>query len=244
MVTENNITFFQELYVKMIKQYLPILLIAAGIFALWWLGWTKYLSFDSLRMHRSELESYVAAHPVAAPVLFTALYAIVAALAIPGATILTVAGGFFLPFPLNLICVVSGATIGAVCLFLAVRSAFGSFFESKAEVRLRKFQKVFKKNCSSCLLFMRLIPLFPFWLVNIGAAIFGASLSTFTWTTALGIIPATYVYTQAGRGLGNYLASDKTPVLSDIFDIYTSSAILVLVALSLLPLLFKKYVDK
>ena len=101
-----------------------------------------------------------------------------------------------------------GATLGAVAVFLAARTAFGDVLRRRAGPLLRKLQDGLQQDALSYLLVLRLIPLFPFWLVNIAPAVFGVSLRVYTVATLIGILPATIIYCSVGAGLGALLDED------------------------------------
>jgi uncharacterized membrane protein YdjX (TVP38/TMEM64 family) len=135
--------------------------------------------------------------------------------------------------------VVISATVGAVALFLAARSALFDVLHAKAGPALLKMEQGFKESALSYLLVLRLIPLFPFWLVNLVPALLGVPLRTYVIGTAIGIIPGTFVYASIGNGLGAILDSGEQPDLTVIFNTEVLIPILGLAVLSLLPVLYK-----
>jgi uncharacterized membrane protein YdjX (TVP38/TMEM64 family) len=135
---------------------------------------------------------------------------------------------------------VTGATIGASFLFLAARSAIGDSLKRKAGPLLKKMESGFQENAWSYLLFLRLVPLFPFWLVNLAPAFFGGSFTTYFWTTFVGIIPGAYVFTQAGAGLSMIFESGDSFSFSTIFNTQIKMALVALGLFALLPALLKK----
>lgn len=227
------------------KKYIPILILVLGFLIVYFSGLLDYLSFETLKMHRKSIVSFVSERYFLSSLGFIFLYILAIAFSIPGGVFLTILGGFLFPQPLSTIYVVFSATIGATLLFLAAKTAFRDFFEKKVSKGfLKKMEKGFQENGSSYLLFLRFIPLFPFWLVNLAPAFFGASLWTFVWTTFVGIIPGSFVYAQTGAGLGAILDTDKPFSLDAIFNWKMRIALICLALLSLTPIIVKKMKKK
>jgi len=226
---------------KNIVKYLPILIIFVGMASIYFSGVYHYLSFDYLRMYHKSLKTFVEIHPVAVPIAFCLVYIISAALSIPGAVFLTLLGGYLFPQPFSTIYVVFSATCGATFIFLAARTALKDILKKKAGPFLQKMEKGFQENAVSYLLFLRFVPLFPFWLVNIAPAFFEVSLITFVWTTLVGIFPGTLVFTLAGGGLQKILENNEAFSINTIFNIHIKIALLLLGTIALAPIIWKKF---
>jgi len=226
------------------KKWIPILIIIAFMAAAYFSGVTDYLTFDNLKAHREKLLTLINAHPLVSPLLFMLLYIVTVALSLPGGTILTLIGGFLFGIPLSTVYVVIAATIGASLIFLAARTALGDILKRKAGPFLSKMEKGFQKNAASYLLFLRFIPIFPFWLVNLAPAFFQVGLWTYVWTTLLGIIPGSYVYTQAGSGLGAIFDTGESLSLDSIFNPQIKIALVVLAVFVLIPIFVKPLIQK
>jgi uncharacterized membrane protein YdjX (TVP38/TMEM64 family) len=155
--------------------------------------------------------------------------------------VLTVIGGFVFGTLAATLCVILGATLGAVGLFLAARYAFYDALHAKAGPALRKMEPGFKENALSYLLVLRLVPLFPFWLVNLVPALLDVPLRIYVIATVIGIVPGTFVYASVGNGLGEILAAGKTPDPSLIYDEDVLIPLLGLAFLALLPVLYKAW---
>jgi len=207
-------------------------------------GLGSYFTFDNLKAQRMNWAAKVDAHPILAPSLFILVYLLSVALSLPGATILSLLGGFLFGIPLSTIYVVIGATFGALVIFLAAKTALQDILRKKASTYLGKLEAGFNQNAASYLLFLRFIPLFPFWLINIAPAFFNVKWRTFVWTTFVGIIPGAYVYTQAGSGIGQILDNGETFSLSNVFNIQMRIALIALAIFSLVPILIKKFMQK
>lgn len=228
----------------MIKKYLPLALLILGLAAFWATGLHKWLSLESLAAHRQELLGLVNSHKMSALPIYVMIYAAATAFSIPGGIFLTLTGGFLFGVLWGGLATVLGATLGATGVFLAARTAFGQTLKEKAGPRLKKLQQGFAGNAMSYLLFLRLVPLFPFWLVNIAPAFLGVNLRTYIIGTFLGIIPGTFVYTAVGNGLGAVLDAGGTPDLGIIFRLEILLPIVGIAALSLLPVVYKRIKKK
>lgn len=206
---------------------------------------TNYLSFDSLRDNNETLAAYVSDNYLLSILIFIALYATITALSIPGAAIMTLLGGFLFGFVTGTISVVIGATIGATIIFILAKTFLRDFFQKKLNTEsqdsvLSKFENGFKENALSYLLVLRLVPLFPFWLVNIVPALFGVSTLTYIVTTFIGIIPGSAVYVSLGGTVDHLIASGEEPNLGIIFDKEILLPLLGLAALAMVPAIYKK----
>ena len=182
-----------------LRRLLPLAILAALIAAVFALGLDRYLTLDALRDNRSALLDIVKSNAVAAGAAFIATYAAVVALSLPGATIMTLAGGFLFGVPLGASLTVLGATVGAPAFFLIARSAFGDILRRKAGPFLGRMAEGFGENAFNYLLFLRLVPAFPFWAVNLAPALLGMRLVPFIVATGLGIIPGTVVFDAGGE---------------------------------------------
>jgi uncharacterized membrane protein YdjX (TVP38/TMEM64 family) len=220
---------------------LPVAVLLAGLIAFFALGGHRYLSFQTLESHREALLALVAAHPVAAPLAFVGLYAVMVAFSVPGALVMTVAAGFLFDTLLGAACSVTGATLGAIAVFLVARTALGDLLRRRAGSGLARMRAGFQENALSYLLVLRLVPLFPFWLVNLVPALLGVSLRVFVLGTLIGIIPGSLVYASVGNGLGAIFEAGETESIKHA--IYAPEVLLPiagLILLSLLPVLYKK----
>lgn len=203
-------------------------------------GVYKYLSFEVLKANHKELKLFIAQHPIIVSFLFILSYVSFTALSVPGGIFLSLLGGYLFPQPLSTIYVVFSATCGATLIFLSARTALGDSLRKKAGPVLRKMEGGFQKNAVSYLLFLRFVPLFPFWIVNIAPAFFGIALRTFVWTTLVGITPGALAFTLAGGGLEKIFESDQPFSIAAIFNIQLKIALTLLGLLALVPMIIKR----
>lgn len=222
-----------------IKQLLPVGALVALIVAAFVFHLDRYLTLDFLRQNRAQLSAYVAEHGLAAGLGYVIAYAGVVALSLPGAAIMTLAGGFLFGVLVGATLTVIGATLGATLLFLVARSAVGDSLRERAGPFLARMAEGFSKNAFSYLLFLRLVPAFPFWAVNLAAALLGMRLAPFVVATGLGIIPGTIVYSAFGAGLGQIFDTGGEVNLKSVFSPTLIAALVGLGLLSLVPVLLR-----
>lgn len=211
-----------------------IFLVAIGAF--YFFDLTAYVSLDALKANRDKLLAFTEDHYLPAVILFILVYIAQTAFSVPGATILTLTGGFLFGSLWAALYVNVGATTGATLAFLAARYLFRDWVEERFGFRLAAFQEGFARNAFNYLLTLRLIPLFPFFLVNLLSGLTRVNAGTYVIATALGIIPGSLAYTFAGRQLStiNSLAELASPRLLLAFT--------VLGLLFLMPVLYRKVV--
>ena len=211
------------------NKFVLLILFIAAITAARFLFMADMLTLDTVKRERDELRETVNTHYVVSVLSFIAVYVGVTALSIPGATVLTIAGGFLYGVLPAILYVNIGATLGAVFAFLAARYLLGEWLQNKYRRYLSRFNEEISRNGTSYMLTLRFIPAFPFFLINILSGFTTVRLRTFIWTTALGIIPGTAVYAYAGRQIGSINSPD------DIFSARVIVAFVVLALLAIFP---------
>jgi uncharacterized membrane protein YdjX (TVP38/TMEM64 family) len=223
---------------------LPLAIVAAALAAFFYFGLNKYFTLDALRENRVALLAFVAENYWQAVLIFVAVYALAVAMSFPGASFMTIAGGFM--FGLwGTIPTVFAATLGATAIFLIARSALGESLRKAAGGYAEKFEAGFKEGEFSYLLTLRLIPAFPFWVVNIVPALLNANLAKYVAATFLGIIPGSLVFTSIGNGAGQAFDLGQDVQLTGIMTQPTILLpILGLIALSLLPIVYRRFAKK
>ncbi len=218
----------------------PLLLLALALLVAWRLGLTGLLSFPALARDRAELLRLVARYPLAAPVIYVVVYAVAVAVSVPGGAVLTAAGGLLFGIVLGGSLAVLGASLGAVALFLIAKSALRPLVLRYAGPLAERLRPGIERDGFSYLLALRLIPAFPFWLVNLAPALLGMRLAPYAAATVLGILPATFVFASIGAGLSALLAAGKMADASLIFSPRVLGPLLGLALLSLLPVLWRR----
>jgi uncharacterized membrane protein YdjX (TVP38/TMEM64 family) len=223
-----------------VKRGTPVAILALGFAAFFALDLHHYLSFHHLRVHRAQAMAYVAEHRVMAPMAFVLAYVIVVSLSVPVAAFMSVTSGFLFGAAMGASCNVIAATIGATLVFLIAKSAFGDPFRAKAGPFMRGMEAGFRRNALSYLLVLRLVPLFPFFVVNLVPAFLGVPVTVFIAGTFIGIIPASVVYSLAGAGLGEVFDSGSEFSAKGVLTPEVIAALIGLALLSLVPVVYKR----
>lgn len=223
------------------RRFAPLIVLVAGAIAFFALGGHRYLTWEALRDNRAMLQDWVATHGVQAALAFFVAYALCTALSLPFGVLLTLAGGFLFGTALASALVVGSATLGAMAVFLAARSAVGDVLRRRASGFLGRLEQGFRENAFSYLLFLRLVPLFPFWLINIVPAILGMRLAPYALATLIGILPGTIVFAAVGNGLGSLFETGGMPDLRIVLEPQILLPMLGLAVLSLAPVLYRRW---
>lgn len=226
------------------KRVLPVVALIGVVTLILGLDLDQFLTFEALRAHRIALLEFVHTRVLIAALLFMAVYATSTALSLPGGAILSITGGFLFSGMVGGLYVIVGATVGATAIFLAAKTVLGDSLRHRAGPWLTKMQAGFRDNALSYLLVLRLIPLFPFWLVNLVPAFLGVRLGTYVLGTAIGIVPGTLVFTFTGAGIGSVLDSGETFSPGAVLTPEILAALSGLALLSLLPVGYKHYKRK
>lgn len=193
----------------LLRRLVPLIAIVVLAAAAYLMFGRGTISLAALVRYRAEIDALVMDHRVLAVLAYMVLYVLTVALSLPGATFLTVAGGFLFGPAIGASAAVIGATLGATVIFLVARTALGEPLLKRAGPRANQLAQGFREDAFSYLLFLRLVPAFPFFLVNLVPAFAGVRLSTFVGATALGIIPGGIVYAFTGTGLDSVIAAQK-----------------------------------
>ena len=226
---------------KLYLRWLPLLLIAVLVFVVIYFRWYEYLRFSALVEYHAQLQLWTKNHFLLVVSVFTVIYILAVAASIPGATILTITSGFLFGYVLGTVIVVLSATIGATLIFLAVKSALGDWLASRAKGWVARLETGFRQNAFNYLLFLRLVPIVPFWVLNIVPGLLNIRLRAFFLATLLGIIPGSFVYVSVGRGVGKLIAAGETPNLGVIFAPTILLPLIALAVLALVPILYQKW---
>ncbi len=195
----------------------------------------SYITFEDFQNNSAFFKRYVADNYFLTVLFYIGIYFVVAAFSIPGAFVLTIAGGFLFGTVIATVYVLAGATAGAILAFLTSRYLLGNYIQKRYEKELLGFNKEINDNGKNYILMLRFISIPPFFLLNIIAGLTKIDLKTFIWTTALGILPATLIYSNAG----NNLSRIEEP--GDLLSIRLLAGFVLLGLLTVLPVLAKKF---
>jgi uncharacterized membrane protein YdjX (TVP38/TMEM64 family) len=192
-----------------LRRFLPLLVLAAAMVIVFAMGWHRHLTLEGIAANRDALQATIANNRALAILAYIALYSVVVALSLPGASVMTLSGGLLFGWFFGGLAAIVGATIGATAIFLIAKTAFGETLRAKAGPWIAKLQDGFKEDALSYLLFLRLVPAFPFWLINLAPALLGVPLSTYVIATFIGIIPGTFAFASVGAGLDSVIIAAK-----------------------------------
>lgn len=190
-------------------RFLPLVLAVLAAAAIFGSGAHRYLSLDVLVDHRDRLQAFVEAHRSKALLLYMGIYITATTLSIPGAVFLTIIGGFLFGWLVGGAAASISATIGATGVFLIARTSVGDALLRRAGSRIQRLAEGFRADALSYLLFLRVLPLVPFWITNLAAALFGVRLRVFVLATQIGLIPGTYAFAVAGSGLDSIIGAQQ-----------------------------------
>ena len=220
------------------RRFLPLLILVVFLVAelvlLHGVGWA------TLARYQVFLTNWVGMHPVGSGGIFLLAYIATAALSLPQAALLTVAGGLLFGSVVGSALSITGATIGASILLVVVRSAFAPILDRYRDRIPEQVQVGLRRSGFNYLLALRLVPLFPFWIVNLAAAVAGIRLAVFFPATLLGIAPASFVLSSIGASAGDILAKGRTPDLSVLLSVRVLLPLIGLAIFSLLPVFWRR----
>lgn len=222
------------------KRFIPITLLILGLCSFFFFEGHQYFSLEFLKLHYKTMILWTEEHYIVASLLCICTYAAFVAISAPGAIFLTLISGLLFGSILGSIYVIVGATLGATLIFMSIKLSFTQVKHSTFTAWIRKLEHGFQKNAFFYLLTLRLIPIFPFFVVNIVPALLNVPLTTYVLATFIGIIPGVLIYTTLGSSLNDILASGQTPNLNIIFEPKILLPILALATLSLLPTLYRR----
>ncbi len=209
--------------------------------AAWKTGAVQALYWPSLVAHRAEWMQQVAGHPIAAPFAFVGIYAFAVAMSLPVGLWLSLLGGLLFGIWMGGILTVLGASIGAIMLFLLARGLLAPFLEAKFGRQIGKLRPGLERDGFSYLLALRLMPLFPFWLVNLAPALIGMRLMPYAAATVIGMIPTSFVLNAVGAGLADTLAAGHSPSAEILLNPEILVPLVALAALAILPALWRQW---
>ena len=223
------------------KRLSILAVLAAGLAVFFAAGLHEQLSFEALRDNREMLASWVEANLVLALFAYLVGYAVVIAFSLPVGAVATISGGFFFGLWFGTAATVVGATLGATALFVAAQTVLGDRLRARVGAALERMDSGFRENAFNYLLVLRLVPLFPFFLVNIAPAFANVRLATYVSATFIGIVPGTFVYTSVGNGLGAVFDGGGEPDLGLILEPEILLPILGLSVLALVPVIYRRF---
>lgn len=222
-----------------VKRLIPVLVLIAGFVVFFALGLNRYVSFETLREHRQTLLDWVESSGALAVLTYMGVYTAAIAFSVPGGAVLSITGGFLFGAIWGMLYIVISATIGATAVFLIAKTSLGDPLRARAGPWRHRMEAGFRKNALNYLLVLRLVPLFPFFVVNLVPAFLGVSLPTYVLGTFVGIIPGSFVYASVGAGIGSIFDAGKQFTPGDVITPQVLAALIGLAVLALLPVVYK-----
>jgi uncharacterized membrane protein YdjX (TVP38/TMEM64 family) len=192
-----------------ILRFMPLIVLGAAMIAVFATGTHRQLTLENVAAHRDWLQASVDAHQSKALAIYMLVYVAVVSLSIPGAALLTIIGGFLFGWLVGGAAAATAGTLGAIVIFSIARTSFGDILLRKAGPRLQNLAEGFRNDAFSYLLFLRVLPIVPFWLTNLAPALFGVRLRTFALATQIGVLPATFTFATTGAGLDSVIAAQQ-----------------------------------
>ncbi len=240
-MTDSDTTLAAPAKPGLARRLVPLVVIAAALGLVFAFDLDRFLTFEALRENRALLTGFVAENALLAALAFMAIYAVATALSVPGGLVLSIAGGFLFGSVLGSTLIVVGATLGATGIFLAARSAFADLLRDRAGPFVAKLEAGFRENAFSYLLVLRLVPIFPFFVVNLVPSFLGVGTWVYVAATFIGIIPGAFVFALVGAGLGDVLDSTEAFSPQAALTPEVIGALVGLAVLSLLPIAYKRW---
>lgn len=224
------------------RRFAPLLLLVAALLLFLMSGGHRLISLEALRDNYGNLRAFADSRPWLAALAYVGFYVFAVSISLPSAGLLSIAGGLLFGTAIGFSLTVVAATAGATIVFLVARSALGATLAARAGPLLDRLRDGFNANSFSYMLVLRLVPLFPFWLVNVAAALLGMRLGAYALATLIGIMPGTLVYSSVGAGAGAALAAGgDVPLEGLLLQPEILLPIVGLVLLSLLPIALKRW---
>jgi len=190
-------------------RFVPLALVLLAVAAIFATGLHRSLSFEAFIDYQDRLKHLVADRRLTMLGLYALIYVAAVTLSLPASAFLTAIGGYLFGWLLGGTVAAVSATMGATSIFLIARTSLGRPLMSRAGPRIQSFAEGFQKRAFSYLLFLRLMPVVPFWLTNLAAAFFGIRLRKFVLATQLGMLPASFAFAFAGSGLDEVIEGER-----------------------------------
>lgn len=227
---------------SLVKRLLPLGIIGAALAAFFALGGPEYVNLETLKANREYLAGLVDSNFIMVFAGFIALYALLVGISFPGAGFLSIFGGFLFGTLTGTFGIVIGATIGACIIYTVVKYALGESMAQKMGPYMKKFEEGLNKNELSYLFILRLVPIFPFFVVNVVPALFNVKFRNYAMSTGLGIIPGSLVYASIGDGASAIFEQGGDLKLSGVMtEPRVLFPIIGLAILAMIPIVYNKF---
>lgn len=216
---------------KLIHRLLVIAVMIAAVILFKILGLGQYLTLDYLKASQDKFSQLYTDNRPAVVATYMAIYIVVTALSLPGAAVMTLAGGALFGFWVGVLVVSFASTIGATLACFVARFLLRDWVQKKFSEKLSTINKGIEKEGALYLFSLRLVPIFPFFVINLAMGLTSMQLMTFYWVSQVGMLPGTMVYVNAGKELGQ---------IESLSGILSPGLITSFVILGLFPITVKK----
>jgi uncharacterized membrane protein YdjX (TVP38/TMEM64 family) len=220
-----------EMNARNATRLIIVLVLVLGGLAFWYFDLGAYLNLEYLKQAQADTLAYVRANFAASALLFFGVYVVVTGLSLPGAAIMTLAGGALFGLGWGVVLVSFASTLGATMALLFARTLLGDWVQNRFGAQLESVNQGLARDGAFYLFSVRMVPLFPFFVVNMVMGLTKISASQFYWVSQLGMLPATVVFVFAGTQLAQ---------VSRVSDVLSPGLIVALSLLGLFPLLARK----
>ena len=218
---------------------LPVI-VGLGIALFHMSGGSEFATLENLNLQRHWVLRQVDQYPFIMIAAFIFIYVMSVALSLPIGTLLTILGGYMFGQFLGTVYVVTSATVGACIVFSLAKTALGVSLSARVKSKIKIMEPGFRNNALYYMLFLRLVPIFPFFIINIVPAFLGVSLKTYLLGTFFGIIPSTFIFVTAGASLGFIFSSGDTLVMDEILTPNSIITLCGIALITILPILYKQ----
>ena len=216
---------------SILKKGAVVAVIAGIVLVFWWFGLGRYLTLAYLKASQERFSTLYMQHRVAVIAAYMTAYIAVTSLSLPGAAVMTIAGGALFGLLTGTVVVSFASSVGATLAFLAARFLLREWVQRKFGDKIRKVNDGIEREGAFYLFTLRLIPVFPFWLINLVMGLTRMRTATFYWVSQVGMLPGTIVYVNAGKEIAK---------IDSLSGILSPGLIISFVMLGLFPLIVKK----
>ena len=225
-----------------IRRFAPLIILAGVIALIFGMGWNRYLSLETLRVHGGTLTAFAHDHYILCLLALMAIFTIATASVVPGVFFVTITAGYLFGPWVGGVATSIAATLGALIVYAVARSALGQSLRQKAERDAGLMARVcaaIDKDTFWYVLASRLAVVVPFHMINIAAGVMAVRLTPYTVATVIGLLPAHIIYCWIGSRLSTLLATDPDPDFQALFGQFWAPMLGVFVLAVVLPLALK-----
>lgn len=227
---------------KIINRGLPLVMVLGGIIAFFYFDFTRYLSLENLRDHQQLLTTWTRGHVALAVMVYIVSYVCTILFAMPTSGVFMLTAGLMFGFRLGFVCALISALLGAILFFLIIKYTLSDWVRNKMGERVKNFEKGFQQDAFHYILTLRLIPVFPFSIVNLASALFNVKLRSFSLATVLGLLPATFIYVSIGGNLSVIFSQQATLDVNMFFQPRIIVMFLAMALLAIMPVVYKYFI--